>query len=276
MGYRGKHRPQSHLPRLTTAGRIGATLSLSLLVAALLGGSHQDGTSFAVGDRNPDRASRASLRLPVAPSAKQEVAESVLVKQQAAAAKVAAERKAEADRVAAAKAAAAAKAKAAALAKKRAAEAKAKAAKEKAAKARAARAAAAASAAAKAKAKAREQAAQRAAKAAASLANSSSATVAEYREYAQEQAAKRGWGPTEFGCLDAIWTQESQWRTDADNPTSDAYGIPQALPGSKMASAGPDWATNYKTQIDWGLGYIDGRYGTPCKAWAFKVKSNYY
>lgn len=72
----------------------------------------------------------------------------------------------------------------------------------------------------------------------------------------------------EFSCLVDLWTKESGWRWNADNPSSDAYGIPQALPGSKMASAGSDWKDNAGTQIKWGMGYIKGRadYGTPCKA----------
>ena len=73
--------------------------------------------------------------------------------------------------------------------------------------------------------------------------------------------------PDQFSCLDALYIGESGWRVDADNPTSSAYGIPQALPGSKMASAGADWATNPATQIRWGLGYIRDRYGSPCGAW---------
>ncbi len=78
-----------------------------------------------------------------------------------------------------------------------------------------------------------------------------------------------GWSPsTYFGCLDNIWSRESGWRYNASNP-SGAYGIPQALPGSKMASAGADWQTNPVTQIKWGLGYIQGRYGDPCAAWAY-------
>ncbi|MCL2788349.1 MAG: ubiquitin-like domain-containing protein [Micrococcales bacterium] len=81
---------------------------------------------------------------------------------------------------------------------------------------------------------------------------------------------------TEFRCLVALWDRESGWKTTAANRYSGAYGIPQALPGSKMASAGSDWQTNPKTQIKWGLGYIKGRYGTPCGAWsAFQSKGWY-
>lgn len=76
------------------------------------------------------------------------------------------------------------------------------------------------------------------------------------------------WEGDEWECLDQLWLHESGWNHHADNPTSDAYGIPQALPGNKMATEGSDWATNPETQIKWGLNYISGRYGTPCNAWA--------
>ena len=84
------------------------------------------------------------------------------------------------------------------------------------------------------------------------------------------------WGEDEFSCLDKIFTQESNWQWNADNPTSSAYGIPQALPGNKMASAGADWKTNPATQIKWGLKYIKDRYGTPCAAWDFKSGTGWY
>jgi hypothetical protein len=85
-----------------------------------------------------------------------------------------------------------------------------------------------------------------------------------------------GFAPqTYFGCLQDIWNRESGWRYDAENP-SGAYGIPQALPGSKMASAGADWQTNPATQIRWGLGYIKSIYGNPCSAWAFEESNGYY
>ncbi|MCM3658437.1 lytic transglycosylase domain-containing protein [Agromyces mediolanus] len=79
-------------------------------------------------------------------------------------------------------------------------------------------------------------------------------------------AAEHGWGDDQFGCLVELWNRESGWRTNAANP-SGAYGIPQALPGSKMSAFGADWETNPATQIRWGLSYISGRYGTPCGAW---------
>jgi uncharacterized protein YabE (DUF348 family) len=87
--------------------------------------------------------------------------------------------------------------------------------------------------------------------------------------------SKYGWGSDEFSCLVQMWNNESGWRTNAYNP-SGAYGIPQALPGSKMASAGPDWQTSASTQISWGLQYIASRYGTPCGAWGFWQAHNYY
>ncbi|GAA2726798.1 ubiquitin-like domain-containing protein [Cellulomonas aerilata] len=93
---------------------------------------------------------------------------------------------------------------------------------------------------------------------------------------AREMLAARGWGEDQFSCLVQLWNRESRWRVDADNPTSSAYGIPQALPGSKMASAGDDWRTNPATQITWGLGYVESRYGTPCGAWSsFRAKGWY-
>jgi hypothetical protein len=81
--------------------------------------------------------------------------------------------------------------------------------------------------------------------------------------------------PLYFGCLLDLWNRESGWVYDAEN-ASGAYGIPQALPGSKMASAGPDWQTNPATQIEWGLGYIKQLYGTPCGAWSFEEANGYY
>jgi hypothetical protein len=88
--------------------------------------------------------------------------------------------------------------------------------------------------------------------------------------------ASFGFNPkTYFGCLLDLWNRESGWRYDAEN-ASGAYGIPQALPGSKMASAGSDWQTNPATQIKWGLGYIKQIYGTPCGAWAFEEANGYY
>jgi hypothetical protein len=85
-----------------------------------------------------------------------------------------------------------------------------------------------------------------------------------------------GWSVSEYDCLVALWNRESHWNVYAENKTSGAYGIPQALPGSKMASVGPDWQTNPATQITWGLGYIQGRYQTPCGAWAHSELKGWY
>ncbi len=99
---------------------------------------------------------------------------------------------------------------------------------------------------------------------------------ADPRAIARALMPEYGLRVSEFGCLDRIWTQESNWNVHADNPHSSAYGIPQALPGSKMASAGPDWANNAETQIRWGLGYIRDRYGSACNAWGFKAGHGWY
>lgn len=96
------------------------------------------------------------------------------------------------------------------------------------------------------------------------------------RAIAQTMVADRGWGSEQFACLDSLWQKESGWKVTADNPSSSAYGIPQALPGSKMSSAGADWQTNAATQITWGLGYISDRYGTPCAAWSHSQAKNFY
>ncbi|WP_240792170.1 MULTISPECIES: transglycosylase SLT domain-containing protein [unclassified Salinibacterium] len=93
---------------------------------------------------------------------------------------------------------------------------------------------------------------------------------------AYDMVAARGWGVDQYDCLVALWNKESGWNTFAHNPSSGAYGIPQSLPGSKMASAGADWATNPATQITWGLGYIQGRYGTPCGAWGASQAKGWY
>lgn len=85
-----------------------------------------------------------------------------------------------------------------------------------------------------------------------------------------------GWSSSQFGCLDSLWERESNWNPEADNPYSGAYGIPQALPGSKMASAGADWATDAATQIRWGLGYIQATYRSPCGAWDHETAYGWY
>jgi len=96
------------------------------------------------------------------------------------------------------------------------------------------------------------------------------------QDIARQLLESFGFSEDQFGCLVNLWQRESGWRVNAQNPRSGAYGIPQALPGSKMASAGSDWRTNPATQIKWGLGYIKGRYGTPCGAWAFFKSHGWY
>jgi hypothetical protein len=85
-----------------------------------------------------------------------------------------------------------------------------------------------------------------------------------------------GWNGDEWLCLDNLWSRESGWRHTAHNTSSGAYGIPQALPGDKMATFGADWRTNPETQIKWGLSYISGRYVTPCGAWSHFLNKNWY
>ncbi|MPV48679.1 MULTISPECIES: G5 domain-containing protein [unclassified Pseudactinotalea] len=96
------------------------------------------------------------------------------------------------------------------------------------------------------------------------------------RGIAQAMLADRGWGEDQWQCLNKLWERESGWNPSAHNSSSGAYGIPQALPGSKMASVGADWRTNPATQIEWGLGYVKGRYGTPCGAWGHFQAKNWY
>jgi hypothetical protein len=87
---------------------------------------------------------------------------------------------------------------------------------------------------------------------------------------------KFGYGSNQFDCFNNIIMRESMWRVNATNPSSGAYGIPQALPGSKMASVGSDWRTNPATQIIWGIKYMKDRYGSPCGAWSFKSANGWY
>jgi hypothetical protein len=96
------------------------------------------------------------------------------------------------------------------------------------------------------------------------------------RQIAQAMLASFGWAPSQFSCLDPLWEHESSWSVSAANPGSGAFGIPQALPGSRMASAGPDWQTSATTQIKWGLQYIKGTYGSPCAAWAHEEATSWY
>ena len=108
------------------------------------------------------------------------------------------------------------------------------------------------------------------------LARTEKLTPADPRDIARAMLPQFGFSADQFACLDQLYNGESAWRVDADNPTSSAYGIPQALPGEKMASAGADWATNPETQIRWGLGYIRDSYGSPCSANAFKLGHGWY
>jgi len=101
-------------------------------------------------------------------------------------------------------------------------------------------------------------------------------STADPRTIARSLLPQFGMDASQFSCLDSLWVGESGWDVHADNPSSSAYGIPQALPGSKMASAGPDWANNPATQIKWGLGYVKARYGSACAAESFKLGHGWY
>jgi len=140
----------------------------------------------------------------------------------------------------------------------------------KAADARAAAARAAAQAAAARQAAAKAAAKQQAAQQAASTPSGSPQQIAE------QMLSQFGWSSGQFSCLQPLWAHESGWNPHAQNPSSGAYGIPQALPGSKMASAGGDWQSNPATQIRWGLSYIQDNYGSPCGAWAHEQTDGWY
>lgn len=99
---------------------------------------------------------------------------------------------------------------------------------------------------------------------------------ADAQAFAASQLGAHGWGGDQMSCLVKLWNQESSWMTNATNPSSGAYGVAQALPPEKYSSTGSDWLTNYRTQISWGLGYIAGRYGSPCGAWDHEVSNNWY
>jgi hypothetical protein len=96
------------------------------------------------------------------------------------------------------------------------------------------------------------------------------------KEVALNLLGDHGWKSDQFSCLDKLWTKESQWKVSAANPSSSAYGIPQALPGNRMAAYGSDWRTNPVTQIKWGLDYIEITYSSPCNAWAHSVAKGWY
>ena len=94
---------------------------------------------------------------------------------------------------------------------------------------------------------------------------------------AQIQAmAKQVVAADQWTCFSNIVNHESSWNYKAVNASSGAYGLFQALPGSKMSSVGSDWQTNPVTQIKWGLNYMDSRYGSPCEAWSFWQANNWY
>ncbi len=112
-----------------------------------------------------------------------------------------------------------------------------------------------------------------AAAAALAAANTVDGAQATARQIAAEQF---GWGDDQFSCLVSLWNRESGWNYQAYNSSSGATGIPQSLPGSKMASAGEDWQTNATTQIRWGLDYISRGYGSPCAAWGHSNATGWY
>lgn len=103
---------------------------------------------------------------------------------------------------------------------------------------------------------------------------SHSPSAVQSKQYAKQMNAARGWGEC-WDSLETMWDHESGWNVHASNP-SGAYGIPQALPGSKMSSAGSDWRNNAITQITWGLGYVAARYNNPCQAWDFWQAHHWY
>ena len=161
-------------------------------------------------------------------------------------------------------------------------------ARERASKLAAAKAAAAKAAAAKAAAQqvaAQQAAAQQAATAEPTATPQATPTVAvqaapvasgSAQQIAEQMLSQYGWSSSQFSCLEPLWARESGWSVTAENPSSGAYGIPQAMPGSEMASAGADWQTDAATQVRWGLTYIQGRYGSPCGAWAHEESDGWY
>jgi hypothetical protein len=129
---------------------------------------------------------------------------------------------------------------------------------------------------AKARAEARALASARArASRAAAAAARMNTSPAQNKALGKQMNSLKGWSSC-WPSLETMWDHESGWNEHADNPYSDAYGIPQALPGSKMSSAGPNWQNNAATQISWGLGYVKARYGDPCQAWAFWQAHHWY
>ena len=123
---------------------------------------------------------------------------------------------------------------------------------------------------------ARAQAAKKAAAARAAAVAAAPAASGSPQQIAEATLASFGWSVSQFSCLDPLWAHESGWSTTAYNAGSGAYGIPQALPGSRMSSAGPDWQTDAATQARWGLEYIKGTYGSPCAAWDHEQATGWY
>lgn len=234
-------------------GNRSAVVALSLGLLAVAGGG------AAATANSADLARTASVTAPSASAASPSPSSDNALAQASSDARTAAD-KAAADKAAADKAAAA---KAAAD----------KAASDKASSDKAAADKAAADKAAADKAAA-DQAAAAAAKAAAAAQPVNDPAAAQ--AYAASRLAAFGWGQDQMSALITLWNKESDWSTTATNASSGAYGIVQALPGSKMASVGADWQTNYKTQIDWGLDYIKKSYGSPANALAFHLAHNWY
>jgi len=128
-----------------------------------------------------------------------------------------------------------------------------------------------------------EQAAERAQQASVAAAGADSqeatpppAASGSPQEIAEGMLGSYGWSDGQFGCLVSLWNAESGWNVYATNPSSGAYGIAQALPASKYASAGPDWTNNAATQIKWGLQYLKEMYGDPCNGWAHEEADGWY
>ncbi|MEE1756307.1 transglycosylase SLT domain-containing protein [Streptomyces sp. SP18CS02] len=118
---------------------------------------------------------------------------------------------------------------------------------------------------------AEERASRSAVRDASSFSTQSSYSVAEVQAMARQMIPG-----DQFQCFSNIVDHESTWNYRAQNPSSGAYGLVQALPGSKMSSAGADWQTNPATQIKWGLNYMNDRYGSPCGAWDFWQANHWY
>ena len=120
-------------------------------------------------------------------------------------------------------------------------------------------------------AKERAEAKEKASRSASSFPVQSSYTVAQIQSMAASMVPSG-----QFQCFSNIVDHESSWNYRAVNASSGAYGLFQALPGSKMSSVGADWQTNPATQIKWGLNYMDSRYGSPCEAWSFWQANHWY